>query len=54
MSNDISTVCDNSLVIEPGIGVDKYVFPNSLVDSLNVGVSAGIIIQHLKQRKQNI
>ena len=50
ISHDLGVVCENSLIIEPGIGKDKYVFPKSLVDSLNVSVSAGIILQHLKLR----
>lgn len=50
ISHEMGMVCDNSLIIEPGIGKENYVFPKSLVDSLNVSVSAGIILQHLKQR----
>jgi len=50
ISGEMSIVCDKSLIIEPGVGKENFVFPKSLVDSLNVSVSAGIIIQHLRQR----
>lgn len=50
VSHDFSIVCENSLVISPGVGKENYRFPKTLVDSLNVSVSAGIILQFLKQQ----
>jgi hypothetical protein len=35
-------------MINPGHDENNWKFPNTLVDSLNVSVSAGIIVQNLK------
>lgn len=50
VSDELSIVCDKSLVIEPMIAENEYVFPKTLVDSLNVSVATGIILNEIKSK----
>lgn len=50
MSDELSIICDKSLVIEPMLSGNDYVFPKTLVDSLNVSVATGIILNEIKSK----
>jgi len=44
ISKEIQNIVDNSIFIKPATNENEIVFPQTLLDSLNVGVSSGILI----------
>ncbi len=49
VSADLVSVCDFSIFIESGMSKTDYVFPNTMVDSLNVSVATALILQKLRE-----
>jgi tRNA G18 (ribose-2'-O)-methylase SpoU len=49
VSTDLMSICDFSVFIESGMRKTDYVFPNTMVDSLNVSVATALIVQRLRE-----